>query len=47
MSINRQMDKDAMVHVYNGISLSIKRDELESTELRGRNLEATVQSEVQ
>ena len=40
------MDKEVVVHVYNGILLSHKEDECESVELRGMNIEAVIQNEV-
>ena len=40
------MDKEAVVHIYNGILLSIKRNEFESVELRWMNLEPVIQNEV-
>ena len=46
MSINRGMDKEVVVHVYNGILLSHKKGECESVELRGMNIEPVIQNEV-
>ena len=45
MSINRRMDKDAMVHIYSGILLGIKSNASESA-LRWMSLEPIIQSEV-
>ena len=39
------MDKEAVVHIYNGI-LAIKRNTFESVLRRWMNLEAIIQSEV-
>ena len=39
------MDKEAVVHMYNGI-LVIKRNTFESVLMRWMNLEPTIQSEV-
>ena len=40
------MDKEDVVHIYNGILLSHKRNKGESVELRWMNLEPVIQSEV-
>ena len=41
------MDKEVMVHIYNGIYSVIKSNECESAELRWMNLEpVTIESEV-
>ena len=40
------LDKEVVVHIYNGIFLSHKRNECESAELRWMNLEPVIQSEV-
>ena len=40
------MDKETVVHVYNGILLSHKRNALESVLMRWMNLEPIIQSEV-
>ena len=41
------MDKDVVVHIFNGIYYSsIKRSEFESVELRWMNLEPVIQNEV-
>ena len=45
MPIDRWMDKD-MVHIYNGILFSHKRNEFESILMRWMNLEPVIQSEV-
>ena len=42
MSINRGMDKEAVVHIYNGILLSHKRNAFESVLMRWMNLEPKV-----
>ena len=46
MSINRRMDKETVVHVYNGLLLAIKRNALESVLMRWMNLEPIIQNEV-
>ena len=46
MSISRRMDKEAVVHIYNGILLSHKKSAFESVLTRWMNLELIVQSEV-
>ena len=40
------MDKEVVVHIHNGISLSIKWNTFESVLMRGMNLEPIIQSEV-
>ena len=40
------MDKDAVVHIHNGISVSHKRNGFESVLMRWMNLEPIIQSEV-
>ena len=40
------MDKEDVVHLYNGILLSHKRSEFESVLVRWMNLEPVIQSEV-
>ena len=40
------MDKEAVVHIYNGILLSQKRNTFESVLMRWMNLESIIQSEV-
>ena len=45
MSINRRMDKEDVVHIYNGI-LTIKRNEIESFVETWMDLETVMQSEV-
>ena len=46
MSTDRWMDKEVVVHIYNGILLSHKRNEFESVQGRWINLEPVIQSEV-
>ena len=46
MSVNRQMDKKAVVHVHSGILLSHKKECIESVLMRWMNLEPIIQSEV-
>ena len=45
MSINRGMDKEDVVHLYNGI-LAIKRNEIVSFAETWMDLETVIQSEV-
>ena len=45
MSINRGMDREDVVHIYNGI-LVIKRNEIESFVGMWMDLETVIQSEV-
>jgi len=40
------MDKEAVVHIYNGILLSHKRNAFESVLMRRVNLQLIIQSEV-
>ena len=40
------MDKEAVVHIYNGILLNNKRNIFESVLMRWMNLEPIIQSEV-
>ena len=44
MSINRGMDKEDVVHIYDGISV-IKRNEIGSFVVMWRDLESVIQSE--
>ena len=46
MTINRRMDKEVVVHVYNGILLSHKKNEIESFVETWMDLESVIQSEV-
>ena len=46
MSIGRQMDKKAVVHIHNGILLIIKKNTFESVLMRWMKLEPVIQSEV-
>ena len=48
MSINRGMDKEDVVHIYNGILLysAIKMNEFESVLKRWMNPEPVIQSEL-
>ena len=46
MSINRWMNTEIVVHIYNGILLSYKKDTFESVLMSWMNLEPIVQSEV-
>ena len=39
------MDKEVVVHIYNGILLSYKRDAFESVLMRWINLEPIIQNE--
>ena len=45
MPISRQMDKEAVVHIHNGI-LAIKKNSFESVLTRWMKLEPIIQSEV-
>ena len=45
MPIDRQMDKEDVVHIYNGI-LAIKRNEIGSLVEMWMDLETVIQSEV-
>ena len=40
------MDKEAVVHIHNGILLSHKKEPFESVLIRWMNLESTIQMEV-
>ena len=46
MSISRQMDKKAVVHIHNGIYSAIKKNTFESVLMRWMKLEPIIQSEV-
>ena len=46
MSINRGMDKEDVVHIYNGILLSHKRNEIGSFVETWMDLETVTQNEV-
>ena len=46
MSIKRGMDKEVVVHIYDGVLLSQKRNAFESVLMRLMNLEPIIQSEV-
>ena len=46
MSVDRQMDRDDVVHIYNGILLSHKRNEIGSFVETWMDLETVIQSEV-
>jgi len=46
MSISRSVDKEAVVHIHNGILLSHERNTFESVLMRWTNLEPNIQSEV-
>ena len=46
MSISRQMDKEVVVHIHNGILLSYKKDTFETVLMRWMKLEPIIQSEV-
>ena len=46
MPIDRRMDKEDVVHIYNGILLSHKRNEIGSFVETWMNLETVIQSEV-
>ena len=46
MPINRQMDKEVMVHIYNGILLNHKRERLGSFGETWMDLETVIKSEV-
>ena len=45
MPISRRMDKEAVVHIHNGI-LAIKKNTFESVLMRWLKLEPIIQSEV-
>ena len=46
MPIDRRMDKEDAVHIYNGILLSHKKNEIESFVETWMDLETVIQSEV-
>ena len=46
MSINRGMDKEDVVHVYNGIFLAIKKNEILPPATTWRDLEGIMISEI-
>ena len=46
MSINRQMDKEDVVHIYNGIHSAIKRNEIGSFVEMWMDPETVIQSKV-
>ena len=46
MSMNRGMDKEDVVHIYNGILLSHKKNEIGSFVEMWMDLESVIQSEV-
>ena len=46
MPINRRMDKEEVVHIYNGILLSHKKERNESFVETWMDLETVIQSEV-
>ena len=46
MSINRQMDKQSMVHSYSGILLSNEKDKLLIHENTQRNLKIVMMSKI-
>ena len=46
MSINRGLDKEDVVHIYNGILLNHKEERNWSFVETGMNLETVIQSEV-
>ena len=46
MSISRQMNKEVVVHIHNGILLSYKNNILESVIMRWMKLEPIILSEV-
>ena len=46
LPISRRMDKEAMVHIHNGILLTIKKNSFESGLMRWTKLEPIIQSEV-
>ena len=46
MSISRLMDKKAVVHIHDGVLLSVKMNTFESVLMRWMKLEPIIQSEV-
>ena len=46
MPSDRRLDKEDVVHIYNGILLSHKRNEIELLLVRWLDLESVIQSEV-
>ena len=46
MSTDRCMDKEDVAHIYNGILLSHKNNEIELFVVRWMDLESVIQSEV-
>ena len=46
MSVGRSMDTQVMVHIYNGILLSLRKDAFESVLMRWMKLEPIIQREV-
>ena len=46
MSIDRGIDKEDVIHIYDGILLSHKKNEFESVLVRWMNLEPVIQSQV-
>ena len=46
MYINRGMDKEYVVHIYNGVILSHKKNEIMPSAVKWRDLEITTLSEV-
>ena len=46
MPIDRRMDKEDVVHIYNGILPAIKRNEIGSSVKMWMYIEAVIQSEV-
>ena len=46
MSTGRQMDKEVVVYIHNGILLAVKKNAFESVPMRWVKLEPIIQSEV-
>ena len=46
MPINRQMDKEDVVHIYDGVSLGHKKEQIGSFIVTWMNLESVTQCEV-
>ena len=46
MSMGRQMDEKAVIHIHNGILLSYSKNAFESVLMRWMKLEPIIQSEV-